>query len=128
MTELGYPTEPEEMAQRLVGVLGDPTYAMFAAQVRGTIAGLCGVAIHRYLEKNGLYARIVALVVSGEYQGIGVGSALIRAAEVWAVKQQATDLIVNSGMQRAGAHRFYRSRGYAQTGVRFVKGLEPSAG
>ena len=126
VTQLGYDTTAEEMAERLAGLLPDPTYTTFVAH-RSELLGLAGATISRYFEKNGFYARLGVLVVADSSYGQGVGSALVQAVERWAVSQGAQDLVVNSGNHRHEAHSFYERRGFSATGVRFVKQL-PAAG
>lgn len=125
ITDLGYPTSAEEMARRLHGLLADPLYATFVAEDGSRVVGVAGGALARYYEKDGVYARVVVLSVSRESQGLGAGAALVRAVEGWASARGAREIFVNSGNQRAEAHRFYASRGYTQTGIRLVKALEP---
>ena len=124
VTELGYPTRPVEMTERLDGLLADPNYAAFVAERESALLGLGGASLGRYFEKNGLYARLVVLVVAEASRGLGVGEALVRAIERWARSRGARELFVNSGNQRQGAHRFYERCGFQITGIRLVKGLK----
>jgi GNAT superfamily N-acetyltransferase len=128
MAELGYPTSSAEMSERLEGILGDPTYALFVFEAGGRVAGVAGVALHRFLEKNGLYARVVALVVTAGARRGGIGAQLMCACEEWSKGRGATEIGLTSGAQRAQAHEFYRRQGFAETGFRFAKDLRPSAG
>jgi GNAT superfamily N-acetyltransferase len=128
ITQLGYPTTPDEMAQRLTGLLADLGYATFVSEHDSSIVGVAGGTLARYYEKNGLYARLVVLSVSSQSQGLGLGAALVGAVEDWAIARGAREIFVNSGNQRVDAHQFYASRGYRQTGVRLVKELEVKGG
>jgi GNAT superfamily N-acetyltransferase len=123
VTALGYPTNAADMKSRLEGMLGDPTYHTFVAEVGGEIVGFAGVCIGRFYEKNGLYARIVALVVSEASSGKGVGAALARDAEAWASEQGASEVFLNTGLQRTGLHEFFGRLGYRVTGMRFSREL-----
>lgn len=123
ITELGYPTTPEAMRDRLAMLLADPDYATFVADTGGAVVGVAGAALGRYYEKDGLYSRLVVLVVSSAAQGLGIGAQLVEAVEAWSSSRGARDVVVNSGLHRAEAHGFYERRGYARTGFRFVKQL-----
>lgn len=123
VTALGYPTNASDMKVRLEGVLGDPTYHTFVAELDGQIVGMAGACVARFYEKNGSYARLVALVVSDSSSGRGVGAALVRAVEDWSTAKGANEIFLNSGLQREGAHAFYGKLGYRETGVRFSKEL-----
>ena len=124
VTHLRYPTTRDEMAERLRGILSDPTYVAFVAERNSGVLGLSGGSLHRYFEKNGLYARLVVLVVSDAVRGLGGGRALVRAVEQWAASLGARELFVNSGTQRSEAHGFYERCGFRITGVRLTKTLE----
>jgi GNAT superfamily N-acetyltransferase len=131
VSELGYPTRPDEMLERLAGILSDSTYAAFVAEREGVAIGLGGASLARYFEKDGPYARLVILVVAEAGRGLGVGTALVRAVERWAAARGARELVVTSGSQRREAHRFYEGCGFRATGIRLVKDLharEPHAG
>ncbi len=125
VSELGYPSTRNEMTERLVGLLSDPNYVAFVAERRSEILGLGGGNLSRYFEKNGIYARLVILVVSQAARGLGVGTALLEAVEHWARSLGAGELIVNSGSHRQAAHRFYERCGFQITGVRLAKSISP---
>jgi GNAT superfamily N-acetyltransferase len=48
------------------------------------------------------------LAVDPNHRSRGVGRSLLIAARNWAQEQGATHLIVDSGLARIDAHRFYR--------------------
>jgi GNAT superfamily N-acetyltransferase len=123
VTALGYPTNASDMKERLEGMFADSNYSTLVAELDGTVVGMAGACIARFYEKNGLYARLCALVVSEEQSGHGVGAALVRAVEKWGTERGAGEIFLNSGVQREGAHSFYEKLGYRATGVRFSKEL-----
>jgi len=123
ITELGYPTSGTEMEARLAVLLPHPDHTTNVALAENHIVGMIGTGIAHYYEKNGRYARILALVVDGKYRGHGIGSMLVRETERQLRERGVGAVIVNSGSHRKGAHGFYLSLAYAETGVRFVKSL-----
>lgn len=123
MGELGYPTSEEEMERRFAAIEADGYYGTLVAELEGEVVGMGGVMLGRAFEFDGVYARLVALVVASRYRGNGVGRALLAACEEWAQGRSAQKILLNSGKTRAGAHELYRSAGYAETGLRFVKPL-----
>jgi GNAT superfamily N-acetyltransferase len=123
VSELGYPTTTGEMIGRLADLLSDPTYVTFVSQ-GDELVGLAGATLSRYFERNGLYARLVILAVADAVRGQGVGSDLVSAVERWAISRWAKELVLSSGNHRHEAHRFYESRGFGATGIRFVKQLK----
>ena len=123
MTQLGYATSADEMRERLAGILPHPDYMTWVAESDAEVVGIIGAGISRYYEKNGVYGRLLALVVDERHRGQGVGASLVGEAERRLKEMGATTLIVNSGSRRGDAHRFYRRLGYRETGLRFVKSL-----
>ena len=87
------------------------------------MVGFIGACTAPAFEKNGLYGRILALVVDPSGRGLGVGRALVDVAEAWMAAQGAREVFVHSGNHRSAAHEFYRRLGYEATGLRFKKVL-----
>jgi len=127
MVQLGYDTSSSEMTARLRAILPDRTYHTLVAVKDGAVVGMIGVGVALYYERNGRYARILALSVTDTARGNGIGSRLLRAAEEWARAAGAGSMIVNSGHQRTEAHAFYEHHGYRPTGIRFIKPLGDAA-
>ena len=116
LTDLGYPSGPSEVEQRL-------SRLDHADRVLVTDGGL--VALHRLprLAEGGPFARITALVVAPRDRGKGIGRALLSAAEEVA-RSWGCDLIeVSSGRrpERLAAHAFHGAAGYEHTGVHSVR-------
>ena len=124
ITALGYPTNATDMKRRLEVLLADPSYTTFVAVEGDEIVGMAGACIARFYEKNGIYARLVALVVSEASSGKGLGGTLVRAVERWGKERGAVEILLNSGVQRESTRPFYEKLGYRVTGVRFSKELE----
>jgi GNAT superfamily N-acetyltransferase len=126
LTQLGYPSSAAEVEERLARILADEQYGTFVAEIDRTVVGVVGIRVGSYYEKNGLYAHLLVLVVDERQRGSGAGRALVEAAERWALERKARAVLVNSGIQRRDAHRFYERLGYRTTGVRLVKELRAS--
>ncbi|WP_430499180.1 GNAT family N-acetyltransferase [Micromonospora trifolii] len=60
-------------------------------------------------------------VVLGEARGRGVGSALLDAANRWAVEHGLSYLSADIHHRNASAVRFYRRHGYAPSGTSWVR-------
>lgn len=123
MTTLGYPTTAEEMQARLVRITATGDYVSLVALKEQVVVGFLGLTFAWYYERTGLYARIVALSVAPEAQGMGVGTSLMDAAEASARNKGAIACIVSSGVRRVEAHRFYERRGFEARGKTFYKSL-----
>jgi GNAT superfamily N-acetyltransferase len=111
--ELGYPASPGDIEARLSLLLGSDRY--FIAVATESIAGLLGLvnAERRLNIESGTSYELTGLVVSANARRAGVGSALVAAAEAWALSHGASSLRVRSNVVRPEAHSFYAGRGYA---------------
>ena len=123
MTELGYPTSPEEMTVRLKAIEWHGAMACLIALLDGSIAGMIGLAVTPSFARNPPHGEVAALVVSEGSRGHGVGRALIARGEAWLAQRGVVRATVNSGTHRDGAHAFYRACGYETNGFRFVREL-----
>lgn len=111
----------EEMRARMERVAAHPDHHTLVAERGGRVIGLCGLMRGMMVHRDGDFVRVVALVVSPEARGGGVGAALMRAAESWAREIGAHSVHLTTGGYRDDAHRFYRRLGYEETGKRFFK-------
>ena len=126
ITELGYPTSESEMRARFTTIAADPNYRTFVAQVAATVAGVAGVGLAPFYERNGIYGRLLVLAVSDAYRRKGIGRGLVKASEAWVASRGAIAMLVMTAHHREHAHRFYAGIGYTSTGLRFVKELAGS--
>lgn len=125
MSQLGYPTRTSEMEMRLKTILPDRRYQTWVAVCDGKVRGMIGTFCYQGYEHNNPSAKILALVVDEAMRSVGVGKALIAAAEADLANQNITRLIVNTRLTRKDAHVFYERAGYEKNGFRFVKTLRP---
>ncbi|MCZ7567762.1 MAG: GNAT family N-acetyltransferase [Ardenticatenaceae bacterium] len=127
MTQLGYPTTPTQMHQRLDRLLDHGDYCTYVAEAQGVVLGVIGVCTSYFYEQNGLYGRIVALIVDAQHRGRGIGALLVQQAEAWCAMRGAALMLVNSGTHRVDAHRFYQRCDYRVTGIRLIKAILSTA-
>lgn len=126
LNELGYPSTGPQVHKRLAVITADRNYNTWVAEQGSEIVGLAGACIGYYYERDGIYGRLLVLVVRSTARRRGVGSALVRTVEEWVRERGGSHVVINSGAHRQDAHRFYERMGYAITGLRFVKALETS--
>lgn len=131
LVELGYPGDSvAEVRKRLVlwGRREDRT--VLAAEAGGRMLGVVALAVIPFFERAGNWCRIVALVVTEEARGRGVGRRLVEAAEGVALESGCISMEVTSALRRDAAHDFYRAMGFEETGsyaARYWKDIVPGA-
>lgn len=130
VTQLGYPSTPDQMAERLPRILSHPDQALFVAVLPGTAA--CGF-IHLLAGtsiESGPRVEILGLVTDENLRSRGIGRRLVAEAELWAQARGFAVICVRSQLKRADAHRFYEGLGYQCTKTQkyFRKSLAGSGG
>jgi len=121
VTQLGYPSGPDDMVDRLKRALGDPRHTVFVADADGAVVGMGAACVDHCLERDGLQVRVTGLVVDEKARGRGVGAFLMQQIDEWAREQRVDRVTLTSGNYRPDAHKFYEAIGYTITGTRFMK-------
>ena len=131
LAELGYPANrPEEVRRRLALWERETASLALVAERQGEVVGIIAVTAIPYLEREGRWGRIVALVVSSACRGQGIGRLLVDAAEKAAAELDCVTMEVTSRRSRTESHPFYRSLGYedwCDRSARYLKDLVPGA-
>lgn len=128
LDQLGYPQDDTATTtDRIQTWAEDPSGAAYVADADGVVLGLVAVHLCPFFVSSDLSGRIMALVVSDQARGQGLGGRLVAAAESFAAGHGCVRMEVTSGDRRQDAHKFYRRRGYLdQTGMssRFLRDLD----
>ena len=113
--QLGYPVEAGEMAARFARVRAQMAGEVFVA-MGSTAAGVLGWThvVPRLQLEEAPFAELAGLVVAESARSIGVGTALLAAAERWARAGGFALMRVRSNVVRERAHRFYEREGYCR--------------
>ena len=121
LTQLGYPCEAADAAERIASMLHNDRQALILARSRGVVCGLLALDFMYYLPLGTTTCRVTALVVATDARGLGLGRLLLRDAEHRARLGGAARLEVTSAGHRTEAHAYYRACGFSEGAVRFVK-------
>jgi len=127
LTQLGYPASAADVAARLARVTQHSRLVVVVDR-EDVPAGLIVLARIDALEHDLPLCMIVALVVRDSDRRRGAGGELLAEAERWAVEQGCGRVVLGTAHRRIDAIGFYRSHGYLETGIRFVKTLPAQAG
>lgn len=119
--DLGYNCEIEKLNIRIQEMSSRGNYQIFVACDGDKVVGFIGCVSYLAfeLEKEGM--KIIALAVSKEYRRKGIGTKLLKAAEQWAKENNIEVILLNSGLPREDAHKFYESQGYFKKSYGFIK-------
>lgn len=121
---LGYDVSFEDLKARILQMQEDKNYIIFTAVDDEKIIGFIGLQICLAFEVTGKAMRIIALAVARDFQGQGVGKALIQEAEKYANDNNVSIISVNSGIKRTEAHRFYEKQSFYKKGYSFCKRIK----
>ena len=69
VTQLGYPTAPQQMEARLRKLLSRPEYATLVAESSEEVVGMVGAYFNHGLQFDSSYGRLIGLVVDGRWRG-----------------------------------------------------------
>ena len=112
--QLGYPTSPQAVQQRLQHIHGLSDHAVYVAKhPEAGVIGWVHVYVTDLLETD-RQAEIGGLVVSEVHRQTGAGKLLMQYAEQWARTQACAAVCLRSNIIREGAHAFYRKIGYRE--------------
>ncbi len=128
-SQLGYPTTPPQSAARLTAVVRSDGHAVLVACLSdGLVVGWAHVFLALRIESN-TFAELGGFVVAEAHRGLGIGRALLAAAEEWCVEQGVFKLRVRTRSGRVDARAFYEGFGFALAKKQHVydKRLGPSA-
>lgn len=119
--DLGYNCEIEKLNIRIQEMSSRGNYQIFVACDGDKVVGFIGCVSYLAfeLEKEGM--KIIALAVSKEYRRKGIGTKLLKTAEQWAKENNIEVILLNSGLPREDAHKFYESQGYFKKSYGFIK-------
>jgi N-acetylglutamate synthase-like GNAT family acetyltransferase len=126
LDQLGYPSTPQQVLERLEYWLVDQHSQVLVAVGPTDVMGCLSLHAVPYLEKSGRWARIESLVVDALARRSGVGAALVEAAESAARHWGCLAVEVTSSRRRHDAHAFYQRLGYTDQchrSGRFLKEL-----
>lgn len=116
LDQLGYPSDLDAVTSRLTGMLSSAAQQVLVAVPAddSRIDGYICVERRLLLEEDEKL-EITGLVVDSRSRRSGVGRALVKAAEQWALQHGLRTVVVRSNVVRPESHPFYEGIGYRRT-------------
>jgi GNAT superfamily N-acetyltransferase len=110
--QLGYPSTPAQIRERLRRIQPASQHAVFVAEsANDGVVGWLHVSRQPLLEVE-MRAEVNGLVVADGQRSLGAGARLLAFAEDWARKHGCKSMSVRSNVIRERAHTFYERNGY----------------
>jgi ribosomal protein S18 acetylase RimI-like enzyme len=110
----------EEARAHLAGFRNYPSYRVFVAELSDEIVGTYELLIMDNLAKRGRKSAIVEdVAVAKQYQGRGIGRAMMQHAMDEARRSRCYKLTLSSNLRRTDAHAFYEALGFEKHGYSF---------
>jgi len=120
--ELGYGNvSADTIASHMARMNVSEHYKTLVAISENNVIGFIAVVEILAFEFDIGYLKVDALAVRENCQKQGVGTSLLKYAENYAIKKGLTELLLNSGFQRANAHMFYERYGFEKKSYCFRK-------
>ncbi len=122
--EMGYSYTEEQTKAQLAAVLKDSSNAIFVAVNDDKVIGYIHGAKYNLLYADPM-VNLLGIAVSEQFKKQGVGSALLKTLEAWALENGIYSIRLNSGEERTSAHEFYKKCGYVlnKSQLNFKKNL-----
>ena len=110
----------DNIAEHYARVQQDPRYKTFVAVVDGAIVGFVS-SVQSLTVGYDPFMHITGLIVTADMQHRGIGTQLLARMEAYAKASGCSSVLLNSGVQRTGAHAFYKHQGYGKHSWCFSK-------
>ena len=111
LKQLGYDADTNDLTHRIEHVLVAENHFGAVAEDQGKVIGLMHVYERPALEKP-CEAVVQSLIVDARLRNMGIGRALMDAAEAWARNIGLTNVILSTHIDREDARTFYERLGY----------------
>ena len=122
------PAGPIRDKDFILGLLVDKTVGMFVAEAEGQLVGFVHLVVREtpdipiFVPQR--YVVVDTLVVRKSSRRMGIGSALMEKAHVWAAANGASDIELNVYEFNKPAMAFYRGLGYGTASRKMSRLLE----
>lgn len=107
--------------------LADPDREVLVAEIGGRVVGMVDLTAQEIPDPGSIIRPIpsadIGISVAEDWRGMGIGHALMEAAESRARARGAQLVVLDMSAENRDALRFYRARGYREFGLFLRRGL-----
>ncbi|MHA4896642.1 GNAT family N-acetyltransferase [Pedobacter sp. PWIIR3] len=122
LDQLGYPTEPAFLTQKIMQLVDDPNHSLIVYD-DGGVKGVISIHFVPQIAFANDYAIISYLTVDEWVRSKGIGRQLEEHCVTLAKARNCNKIELHSNIRRADAHRFYERQGYEESRKCFRKKL-----
>ncbi|MEJ1238779.1 GNAT family N-acetyltransferase [Chryseolinea sp. T2] len=122
LEQLGHPLSEEIVLQK-IKLFTKEDFRLLVCEVDREVVGFISLHCFDKFHSEGMTARITALCVHEKVRDMGIGGALLAAAEKYLTDNGCREIEVTTNMRRALTPDFYRKHGYAEHSRHFIKSL-----
>ncbi len=94
-----------------------PTAKIFVADLNGEVVGMCSVQVIISTAMGKAVGAVEDVIIDVEHRGRGIGSALMRELESWAIRSELGRLQLRADRDNGSALCFYRQQGWKRTNL-----------
>jgi len=111
--QLGYPNRSEDLLERMKIIRSNHEHEIFIGDyIHEKAVGFIHLSQEISLVSGG-FVEIRSFVVDKDHRRLGIGSALLQAAEEWSKNAGSNQVRLRSNIIRHEAHEFYKIHGYS---------------
>jgi GNAT superfamily N-acetyltransferase len=111
--QLGYPTRSEDLLERMKIIRSNHEHEIFIADyIHEKAVGFIHISQEISL-LSGEFVEVRSFVVDIDHRRLGIGNALLQAAEEWTINADRNQIRLLSNIFRKEAHEFYKIHGYS---------------
>jgi GNAT superfamily N-acetyltransferase len=115
--EADFTPDYSKQEKALALLIDRPAARIFVADLNGEVVGMCSVQVVVSTAMGKEVGAVEDVVIDVGHRGRGIGSALMRAVEHWALSRRLGRLQLGADRDNGSALCFYRQQGWKQTNL-----------
>jgi GNAT superfamily N-acetyltransferase len=123
LAQLGYTNIEVNEIGKKIEYYSRPDYALLVSLAEDSVNAFIALHIFEMFHSIGKVGRITAFCVDQNFRSKGIGSKVLKEAELYLINNNCSRIEVTSNNRRKEAHSFYLNRDYIEDSRKFVKYL-----